>query len=81
MHAGRRQDHQIRAQPVIRLLQKPVEELRRAGAGVRTGADAVAVDGEHRNLRPGGEGDDHQEGKQAEEKINRRRTVQERDPP
>ena len=49
-HARGGQDHQVRAQPVIGFLQQPFEELCRARSRVCAVPDAVAIDGQHRNL-------------------------------
>ena len=66
-HARAGQDHEVRAQPVIGLLQQPLERARPAVAGLRAVADAVAIDREHRHLGARGERDDHQEHQEGQE--------------
>jgi hypothetical protein len=51
--AGRRQDDQVRPQPVIRLLQQRFQHFRRFLALLRPVLDPVAVDGQHRHFRAG----------------------------
>ena len=61
------QDHEVRAEPVIGLLQQPLERPGLAVAALRAVADAEAVHGQHRHLGAGGEGDDDQQHQEREQ--------------
>jgi hypothetical protein len=63
-HARAGQDHEVRPQPVIGLLQQPLERARLTVAGLRAVADAEAIDREHRHLGARGERDDQEEQEQ-----------------
>ena len=51
-HAGQRQDDQVGAQPLVGFGEQALEHARAALAGGGPGADAIAVDREHRHFSP-----------------------------
>ncbi len=70
-HARARQDHQIRPQPLIGLLEQPLEGTCAPVARLRAVPHAIAVDREHCHFGARGEGDDEQQQHQGEDQHQR----------
>ena len=75
-HAGGGEDHEIRAQPVIRLLQQPLEDPGGALAPLGAMLYPIAVDGQHRDLGARGERHDREQNEQRQQQRGSRSIVQ-----
>ncbi len=75
-NTGGGEKDQIGAEPVVRLLQQPLEHLRGALSLLCSVFNPVAVHGEHRDLGAGRECDDHQQEEQRAQQSSCRGVVQ-----
>ncbi len=72
----RRENHEVRPEPVIGLLQQSFQRFSGSLALLGPMLHAIAIDGEHRDFGARGEGDDREEKQQREQQRGSRGVVQ-----